>query len=148
MGFRSCSVPVDFVFAFVLGFGPVRNVLRFESVKPEDYAYLEQTDGKSKTGKLRSPAIEPYRVLRKYDRTYVMDHEGATERINADGVTYAPPPENATAQQEEETGRHENNTEGPTCVVDEILNHRKDTNGSLEFHVKWYGYNETTWEPR
>ena len=39
------------------------------------------------------------------------------------------------------------NTEGPTYFVDDILDHRKDTHGSLEFHVTWYGYNDTTWEP-
>ena len=119
-----------------------------QRIKRGDYVYLDPTDGQSKTGKLRSPAIGPYRVLRKDDRTYVIDRDGATERINADRVTYAPPPENSTAPHEEVTGRHEKNTEGPTYVVDEILDHRKDTHGSLEFHVKWYGYNETTWEPR
>ena len=87
-------------------------------------------------------------MLRKDDRTYVIDRDGATERIKADRVTYAPPPENSTAPHEEATERHAKNTEGPTYVVDEILDHRKDTHGSLEFHVKWYGYNKTAWEPR
>ena len=87
-------------------------------------------------------------MLRKDDRTYVIDRDGATEKINADRVTYAPPPENAMATHEEVTGRHEKATEGPTYVVDEILDHRKDTHGSLELHVKWYGYNDTKLEPR
>ena len=119
-----------------------------QRIKRGDYVYLDPTDGESKTGKLRSPAIGTYRMLRKDDRTYVIDCDGAAERINADRVTYAPPPENSTAPHEEATGRQEKNTEGPTYVVDEILDHRKDTHGSLEFHVKWYGYNGTTWEPR
>ena len=109
---------------------------------------MDPTDGQSKTGKLRSPAIGPYRVLRKDDRTYVIDRDGATERINADRVTYAPPLENSTAPHEEATTRHEKNTERRTYVVDEIPDHRNDTHGPLEFHVKWYGYNETTWGPR
>ena len=119
-----------------------------QRIKRGDYVYLDPTDGQSKTGILRSPAIGPYRVLRKNNRTYVIDRDGATERINADRVTYAPPPENSTEPHEEVTGSHEKNTEGPTYVVDEILDHRKDTHGSFEFHVKWYGHNETTWEPR
>ena len=119
-----------------------------QRIKRGDYVYLDPTDGQSKTGKLRSTAIGPYRVLRKDDRTYVIDRDGATERINADRVTYAPPSENSTAPHEEVTGRHEMNMEGPTYVVGEILDHRKDTQGSLKFHVKWYGYNETIWEPR
>ena len=72
------------------------------------------------------------------------------ERINADRFTYAPPPEDPKARHEATTEQHDifKNTEGPTYVVDEILSHRKDPHGSLEFRVKWYGYNETTWEPR
>ena len=87
-------------------------------------------------------------MLRKDDRAYVIDGDGAIELINADRVTYAPPPDNHTEPHEENTVRHEKNTEGPTYVVDEILRHRKDTHGSFKFQVKWYGYNETTWEPR
>ena len=87
-------------------------------------------------------------MLRKDYRTYVIRRDGTTERINADRVTYAPPPENSTAPQEEATVSQEKNTEGPTYVVDEILDHRKDTHESIEFHVKWNGYNETTWETR
>ena len=64
-----------------------------QRIKRGDYVYLDPTNGQSKTGKLRSPALGPYRVLRKDDRTYVIDRDGATERINADRVTYAPPPE-------------------------------------------------------
>ena len=55
-----------------------------QRIKRGDYVFLDPTGGQSKTGKLRSPAIGPYRVLRKDDRTYVIDRDGATERINAD----------------------------------------------------------------
>ena len=74
------------------------------------------TDGQSKTGKLRPPAIGPYRVLRKDDRTYVIDRDGAIERVNADLVTYAPPPDNPKARQETTTEQHDNakTAEGPT----------------------------------
>ena len=62
-------------------------------IKRGDEVYLDPTDGQSKTGKLPSPAIGPYRVLRKDDRTYVIDRDGAIERTNAGRVTSAPPPE-------------------------------------------------------
>ena len=117
-----------------------------QRIKRGDYVYVDPADGQSKTGKLRSSAIGPFRVLRKDDRTYVIDHDGASERINADRVTYSLPLENSTAPHKEATGRHEKNKEGPTYVVDEILDHRKDTHGSFEFHVKRYGYKKTTWE--
>ena len=57
--------------------------------------------------------------------------------------------EQTGARQETTTEQHDNakTTEGPTYVVDGILGHRKDTHGSLEFHVKWHSYNETTSEP-
>ena len=117
-----------------------------QRIKPGDYVYMDPTDGQLKTGKLRSPAIGPYRVLRKDDRTYAIDRDGAIGRVNADRVTYAPPPDNPKARQETTTEQHHNvkNTEGTKYSVDGILGHRKDVGGSLEFYVKWYGYNETT----
>ena len=89
-------------------------------------------------------------MLRKDDGTYIRDNDGAIERINADRFTYAPPPGNPKVRHEGTKEKHDitKNTEGPTYVVEEILGHRKDPHGSLEFHVKWYGYCETTWEPR
>ena len=87
-------------------------------------------------------------MLRKDDRTYVIERQGAPERTKSDRVTYERPPGNSTTPHEEVTGRHEKNTEGLTYVVDEIQDHRKDTQWLIESHVKWYGYNETTWESR
>ena len=84
-------------------------------------------------------------MLRKDDRTYVIDRDGAIERINADRVTYAPPLEDSTESHEEATGRHEKNTEGPTSLMDQTLNYRNDTHRLLELQVKWYGYNGKTW---
>ena len=88
-------------------------------------------------------------MLRKDDRTYVIDRDGSIERITPDRVTYAPPPD-PNAGHEATTEQHDivNNKEGPSYVVDAILGHRKDAHGSLEFHVRWYCYNEITWEIR
>ena len=104
----------------------------------------------SKTGKLQSIALGPFRVIRKDERTYVIDRNGATERVNADRVTYAPPPENApTKDNNATTTEHlEKNTEGPTYVVDRLVTHRRTPDGTFEFLVRWYGYDEQTWEPR
>ena len=62
-------------------------------IKSGDYVYLKPTNRQSKIGELRSPAIGRSCVLRKDERTYVIDRDGAIERINADRVTYAPPHE-------------------------------------------------------
>ena len=87
-----------------------------QRIKAGDYVCMDPTDGKSKTGKLRSPAIGPYRVLRKDDRTYVIDRDRAIERINADRVTYAPSPEDPKDRHETATEQHDidKTTEGPS----------------------------------
>ena len=89
-------------------------------------------------------------MLRKDDRTYVLERDGAIERINAYRVTYAPPSQDAKDQHETTTEQHDivKNTEGPTQIVEKILDLRRDIHGSLEFLVKGYAYNEKTWEPR
>ena len=38
--------------------------------------------------------------------------------------------------------------DGPTYVVDRLVTHRRTTDGTLEFLVRWYGYDEQTWDPR
>ena len=121
-----------------------------QRIRAGDYVYVDPTDGLSKTGKLQSPALGPFRVIRKDERTYVIDRDGATERINADRVTYAPPPENApTKDNNATTTEHlDKNTEGPTYVVDRLVTHRRTPDGTFEFLVLWYGYDEQTWEPR
>ena len=38
--------------------------------------------------------------------------------------------------------------DGPTYVVDRLVTHRRTPDGTLEFLLRWYGYDEKTWEPR
>ena len=42
----------------------------------------------------------------------------------------------------------EKNTDGPTYVVDRLVTHIRTTDKALEILVRWYGYDEKTWEPR
>ena len=112
--------------------------------------YIDPTDGMSKTGKLECPALGPFRVLKNDGRTFAIQRNEDVERINADRITYAPPPEDepppeAFAPTVDDISK---NTEGPTYVVDKLLKHRVTSKGTLEFHFKWYGYDEKTWEPR
>ena len=67
-----------------------------------------------------------------------------------DRVTYAPPPENALTKYDNATitEHPEKNTDGPTYVVDKLVGHRRKTEGTLEFLVRWYGYEEQIWEPQ
>ena len=121
-----------------------------QRIRTGDYVYIDPTDGLSKTGKLQSPALGPFRVIRKDERTYVIDRNGATERVNADRVTYAPPPGDAPTKDDNATTTEhlEKNTNGPTYVVDRLVTHGRTTDETLEFLVRWYGYDEQTWEQR
>ena len=84
------------------------------------------------------------------ERTILIQRNQDVERINADRITYAPPPENAPPPEAFApiSNDIDKNTEGPTYVVDILIEHRVTPDGTLEFHVKWYGYTEQTWEPR
>ena len=55
-------------------------------------------------------------MLRKDDRTYVRDSDGAIERVNANRVTYVPLPENTKSRHEATREQHDiaKNTEAPT----------------------------------
>ena len=118
-----------------------------QRIRTGDYVFIDPTDGLSKTGKLQSPALGPFRVIRTDERTYVIDRNRATERVHADRVTYAPPPENAPTKDDNATTTEhlEKNTKGPTYVVDRPVTNRRTTDGTPEFLVRWYGYDEQTW---
>lgn len=57
----------------------------------------------------------------------------------------APPPEPFTATTSDVL---EKNIEGQTYVVDKLLEHNIEEDGTLHFLVKWLGYDEPTWQPR
>ena len=84
------------------------------------------------------------------ERTVVVKRNQDVERINAERITYAPPPENAPPTEAFASTSKEidKNTERSTYVFDRILEHRITSDGTLEFLLKWYGYTEKTWEPR
>ena len=104
----------------------------------------------SKTGKLESPALGLFRVLKSDERTVVIQRNQDVERFNADRITYATSPENAPAPDAVAPISNEidKNAEGPTYIVDRLLEHRVKPDVTLDFRVKWYGYSEQTWEPR
>ena len=54
-----------------------------------DYVYIDPTDGMSKTGKLESPALGPFRVLKNDGRTFVIQQVG-TQRHRKMQLSYIP----------------------------------------------------------
>ena len=116
------------------------------NIREGDYVYIDPTDGMSKTGKLESPALGPFRILKNDGRTVIIQRNQEVERINGDSITYALPPENAPPPEAfAPTGNNiEKNTEGTTYVVDNQLKHRVTSEGTLKFRVKWFGYTEQT----
>ena len=120
------------------------------SIREGDYVYIDPTDGMSKTGKLESPGLGPFRVLKNDGRTVVIQRNEDVERINADRITYAPLPGNAPPLEAFAPAGNDidKNSEGPTYVVDNLLQHRVTSDGTLEFRVQWFGYTERTLELR
>ena len=82
-------------------------------------------------------------------RTVIIQRNQEVERINGDRITYALPPENAPPPEAFAPTANEidKNTEGPTYLVDRILKNRVTSDGTLELHVKWFGYTEQTSKP-
>ena len=109
------------------------------SIREGDCVYIDLTDGISKTGKLESPGLGPFRVLKNDGQTVVIKRNEDVERINADRITYAPPPGNAPPREAFAPAGNdiEENSEGPTYVADNLLKHRVTSDGTLEFRVKW-----------
>ena len=66
--------------------------------------------------KPESPALGPFRVLKTDERTVVIQRNQDVERINADRITYPPPPENAPPPEAFApiSNDIDKNTEGPT----------------------------------
>ena len=61
------------------------------------------------------------------------------ERVNANRVTYAPPPLNTPPPEPLEATEQDvrdKNLEGRTYVFDKILKHRVNKDGSLDFLIK------------
>ena len=86
------------------------------SIREGDYVYIDPADAMSKTGKLESPALGPFRILKNDGLTVVIQRKEDVERINADRITYAPlsgnaPPPEAFAPAGNDI---EKNSGGPT----------------------------------
>ena len=126
----------------------IKNIKR--NIREGDYVYIDPTDGMSRTGKLESPALGPFCILKNHGRKFVIQRKDDVERINADRITYAPPPENASPPEAIAPTNNDidKKTDGPTNVVDRLLVHRIISDGILDFLGTWYGYTERTWEPR
>ena len=109
------------------------------NIREGEYVYIYPTDGMSKTGKLGSPALGPFCVLKTDERTVEIQRNHDVKRINTDRITYAPPAENGPPPETFAPTSNDinRNTEGPTEVVDRLLEHRITSDGTLEFLVKW-----------
>ena len=81
----------------------------------------------------------------------MIERDGNIERVSANRVTYAPPPDDAPLLEPlaaTEKDLQKKNLEGPKYVMEEIVDHRVLSSGAVEFRIKWYGYGEPTWQPR
>ena len=122
-----------------------------QHIRPGQYVYLDPRDGTKTDGKLGIVAEGPYKVLLNDRRTFVIQRGEVVERVNSDRITYSPPPPNVPSPKPFEATTAdilEKNIDGTTYVVDALLKHGFDDNGTLQFLVKWVGYDTPTWQPR
>lgn len=127
-------------------------------LRPGDFVYLDPTDGVSKpkrstssaiaNSKLRPVAVGPFRVLSNDVRTVVIDRDGEVERVSADRVLYASRPPEALPSTTTPDDLASSVREGPTYVVDKLLDNRREADGKTWFLIKWAAYQTHTWEPR
>ena len=88
-------------FRYKRDFDKLERKINNNGYEPEiTFKSTRQTDSRKR---VQTPALGPFHVIRKDERTYEIDRNGATERINADRVTYEPPPENAPTKDENDT---------------------------------------------
>ena len=69
----------------------------------------------------------------------MIERDGNIERVSANRVTYAPPPDDVPPSEPlaaTEKDPQEKNLEGPKYVMEEILDHRVLSSGSVEFRIK------------
>ena len=94
-------------------------------IRESDYVYIDPTDRMSKTSKLESPALGPFRNLKNDGRIVVIQRNEDLERIIADQTKNAPQPENGSPREAfaPTSSDIEKNTEGPTYVVDSLHQH-------------------------
>ena len=120
------------------------------NIRAGEYVFIDPTDGTTKGTKLGNHALGPFRVLRNDVRTFVIQRGDVVERVNSDRVAYAPTPANAPPPEpcDATEADLDKNRDGPAYVVDDLLNHRVNDDGTLDFLVKWVGYRNPTWEPR
>ena len=116
---------------------------------PEEYVYLNPTDGVKTSNKLASPAVGPYRVLANDLLTITIDRDVVTERVSADRCVYAPPPIDAPRASTTKPRDLANKvTAGTQYAVEWLQKHRVMEDGTTEFLIKWADYDTATWTAR
>ena len=117
-------------------------------LKASDYVFIDSSGSQGKTSKLGPPAVGPFRIIARGERTFTIDRGGHTERVSYDRVTRALRPANAPIMVPA-PGELEKVTEGPEYTVQRILQPRVAAGeDQLEFQIKWADYADPTWTKR
>ena len=106
-----------------------------QHIRPGQYVYLDPRDGTKTDGKLGIVAEGLYKVLLNDRRTFVIQRGEVVERVNSDRITYSPPPPNVPSPKPFEATTAdilEKNIDGTTYVVDALLKHGFDDNGTVQ----------------
>jgi hypothetical protein len=71
---------------------------------------------------------------------HCLDEEGETGRIHVSRLLHF----DASRKDDRDVGDFY--TRQGEYIVEKVLEHRETAAGTLEFHIKWFGYEDTTWE--
>jgi transposase InsO family protein len=105
--------------------------------------------------KLDEQVDGPYQVLNNDGHTFLLQLGDQEVRISSDRITPAPTPrtemEIPATQGDIQpiTENSTDDTEEPEYVFEKIVGARRESDGSLRYRIRWYGYgrDEDTWEP-
>ena len=119
-----------------------------KNIRAGDWIYLDNPE--EDPGKLEYHTTGPHRVIANDGHTLTIDRAGQLERVSSDRLVAGPPP--AEAPSSVVHSRTRALPEGVTLsqeeyVVDKILDDVVDEDGHRWFKVRYYGYNDTEYQP-
>ena len=129
---------------------------KLPTIETGDWVWLDPVQRSTATNKLTPAADKRYRVLSSGRGTIVIKRDDLVERVNRSRVELAPPPtptDTATDPRSEHDEEPTNadfaeKTTGDEWVVERVLDHSRDFDGRLWFHIEWRGPHANSWQPR
>ena len=122
---------------------------RYKRIEAGNFVYLRKEKSSSAIGerhKLAKLADGPYEVVQVKPNTVVLQRDNEREEVNIDRVEVTRTP--TSHRQFADASTHQGVRDGDEdYIMDKLVEHHVNEDGSMEFKVKWVGSDEHTWEP-